>query len=156
MGLDPGPSTMMHRSEEIRLLLHRDLDVNDAAEEPSTIATRWARCCREGPASGWQAGGITFIQRFASSLALNVHFHSLLLDGVYVTCPDGTVRFVPLPPPTNEDIVILTKKVGCRVRQALRRAGKCLDELDPEPDCCSRLESDLAVLTSRGPARRER
>lgn len=79
-------------------------------------------------------GGITVIQRFASSLALNVHFHSLLLDGVYTLREDGTVRFVPLPPPTDEEIVALTKKVGRSMRRALERAGKLLDDLDPNPD----------------------
>jgi len=33
---------------------------------------------------------VTFIQRFGSALNLNVHFHMLFLDGVYVTrCHDG-------------------------------------------------------------------
>ena len=30
-----------------------------------------------------QCGAVTFIQRFGSALNLNVHFHTLALDGVY-------------------------------------------------------------------------
>jgi ribosomal protein S27E len=37
-----------------------------------------------------RTGAVTFIQRFGSALNLNVHFHMLFLDGVYVTrCHDG-------------------------------------------------------------------
>ncbi|MCX4240579.1 transposase, partial [Paraliomyxa miuraensis] len=91
-------------------------------------------------------GGITVIQRFASSLALNVHFHSVLLDGVYTVREDGTVRFFPLPPPTDEEIVTVTKKVGRSVRRALARAGKLLDDLDPEPDSLAMDDPALATL----------
>jgi ribosomal protein S27E len=41
-----------------------------------------------------QAGAVTLIQRFGSALNLNVHFHMLFLDGVYVVeRPDGSLRF---------------------------------------------------------------
>ena len=53
-------------------------------------------------------GGVTFIQRFASSLAGNVHFHSVFFDGVYTKRDDGSTRFVPLPPPTDGEVVTLT------------------------------------------------
>ena len=43
-------------------------------------------------------GGITFIQRFSGSLSLNIHFHSLFIDGVYKETDTG-VRFFVLPPP---------------------------------------------------------
>lgn len=87
---------------------------------------------RHGVING-KPGGITFIQRFASSLALNVHFHSLILDGVYEVRDDGAARFVPLPPPTDEQVAALTKKVGRSVRRALARAGKLLDDSIPSP-----------------------
>jgi hypothetical protein len=91
-------------------------------------------------------GGITVIQRFASLLALNVHFHSLVFDGVYTVREDGAVRFIPLPPPTDEEIVALTKKVGRTVLRALERAGKLLDDLDPEPDSLAVDDPTLAAL----------
>ena len=30
-----------------------------------------------------QCGAVTFVQRFGDALNLNVHFHSLVLDGIY-------------------------------------------------------------------------
>ena len=40
-----------------------------------------------------QAGAVTLIQRFGSALNVNVHFHMLFLDGVYIERPDGSLRF---------------------------------------------------------------
>ncbi len=37
-------------------------------------------------------GAVTLIQCFGSALNLNVHFHMLFLDGVYVERPDGSLR----------------------------------------------------------------
>ncbi len=37
-------------------------------------------------------GAITLSQRFGSTLNLNIHFHMLFLDGVYVNQPDGAAR----------------------------------------------------------------
>lgn len=58
------------------------------------------------------------IQRFSSSLAVNVHFHSVFFDGVYTVREDGAVRFVPVPAPTDEEVVALTRKVGRSIRRA--------------------------------------
>jgi len=41
-----------------------------------------------------KTGGITLIQHFGSALNLNVHFHILLLDGVYTTNRYGKQRFL--------------------------------------------------------------
>jgi len=50
-------------------------------------------------------GGVTAIQRFSSSLQLNVHFHTLFLDGVYVPGErPGSLCFIPLPPPTDNEV----------------------------------------------------
>ena len=40
-----------------------------------------------------RTGAVTLIQRFGSALNLNVHFHMLFLDGVYVERPDGSLLF---------------------------------------------------------------
>jgi hypothetical protein len=36
---------------------------------------------------------VSLIQRFGSALNLNIHFHVLFLDGVYVDHSNGTARF---------------------------------------------------------------
>ena len=48
-------------------------------------------------------GAITVVQRASSHLALNVHFHTLAADGVFVEVGDE-VEFRELPPPSEEEI----------------------------------------------------
>ncbi len=47
------------------------------------------------PASNRKArcGAVTFVQRFGNALNLNVHFHTLALDGIYVGDVDGNLTF---------------------------------------------------------------
>ncbi len=48
-------------------------------------------------------GAVTLIQRFGSALNLDIHFHMLFLDGVYVERPDGSLRFRRVKAPTRND-----------------------------------------------------
>jgi hypothetical protein len=48
-----------------------------------------------------RTGAVTLIQRFGSALNLNLHFHMLFLDGVYVDRLDGSARFRWVSPPTT-------------------------------------------------------
>ena len=54
--------------------------------------------------AGGEYGAVTFVQRFGDALNLNVHFHSLLLDGVYAAGPNSALRFDPLPPPGDTEV----------------------------------------------------
>jgi hypothetical protein len=54
-----------------------------------------------------QCGAVTFVQRLGGALNLNVHFHTLALDGAYDT-EDG-MRFRPLPPPDDDDVARVTR-----------------------------------------------
>lgn len=51
-----------------------------------------------------QCGAVTFLQRFGSAMNLNLHFHTLALDGAYPYVGGwGEVpRFFALPPRHNE------------------------------------------------------
>ena len=60
-------------------------------------------------------GAVTFVQRFGSALDLNVHFHALLPDGVFVEREDG-MGFVEIEP-MDEEVQAITMKV---VRRILR------------------------------------
>jgi hypothetical protein len=40
-----------------------------------------------------RSGAVTFVQRFGSSLSLNVHFHLVVLDGLYTREPHGRLGF---------------------------------------------------------------
>ena len=78
---------------------------------------------REGIADG-QCGAITVIQRFGSALNVNLHLHSLVLDGVYTRpAPEAALVFHPLPAPTDEEIAKLLERVRAGVERLLRRRG---------------------------------
>jgi hypothetical protein len=62
---------------------------------------------------------LTVVQRFGSSLNLNVHFHVIAMDGVYAERPDGTMLFHPLPAPRDEDIARLARAVCRKVTRYL-------------------------------------
>ena len=71
-----------------------------------------------------RCGGIAVVQRFGSACELNVHFHTLVFDGVYVyevtiDCP----QFRPLPAPTAAELEGVTRAVARKTRCVLRRAG---------------------------------
>jgi putative transposase len=52
-----------------------------------------------------RTGAVMFIQRFGSALNLNVHFHMLFLDGVYIDdIKSGGQRFVAVSKHCPEDI----------------------------------------------------
>jgi len=71
-----------------------------------------------------QTGAVTLIQRFGSALNLNIHFHMLFLDGVYI---DGSnrhpVRFRRVKAPTRGELVQLTLTIAHRVARYLERQG---------------------------------
>ncbi|MGB8294628.1 MAG: transposase zinc-binding domain-containing protein, partial [Polyangia bacterium] len=66
-----------------------------------------------------QTGSLTVVQRFGSSLNLNVHFHAIVMDGVYAEQPDGTMLFHPLPAPSDENIARMARAVCRKVTRYL-------------------------------------
>ncbi len=87
-----------------------------------------------------RAGAVTLIQRFGSALNLNIHFHMLFLDGVYVERPDGSLRFRWVRAPTNAELTQLTHTLASRVGRFLERQG--LLERDAENSYLSGEEVD--------------
>jgi hypothetical protein len=75
-----------------------------------------------------RTGAVTLIQRFGRSgapaaLNLNIHFHMLFLDGVYVDRLDGTARFRWVRSPTSQELTQLAQTIGHRVSRFLERQG---------------------------------
>ena len=70
-----------------------------------------------------RTGVVTLIQRFGSALNLNVHFHMLFLDGVYVDGPPGLARFRWVKAPTTEELNQLAHTIAHRVGRFLERQG---------------------------------
>jgi hypothetical protein len=100
------------------------------ARERFGASARDARC-----------GAVSFVQRFGDALNLNVHFHSLVLDGVYLAGPDGP-RFRPLPPPSDAEVERIVATFAHRLVRLLERCG--LPEADPTE--ADPLASDESVL----------
>jgi len=77
-------------------------------------------------------GSVTFIQRFGSAMNLNLHFHVVFLEGVYVdrTAQGLRPRVVTAEPPTDVDITAVVQKISHRVIRMLRRLGYLEADLD--------------------------
>ena len=92
-----------------------------------------------GPTLG---GAVTFVQRFGGALNLNVHFHTLVLDGTYRSEEnDPTLRFNPAPPPESEELERVLKRVVRGIFRVIERRG-----LGDEPDQLSEDDPLLAQL----------
>jgi hypothetical protein len=71
-----------------------------------------------------RTGAVTLIQRFGSALNLNLHFHMLFLDGVYVDGAKGSsTRFRWVKAPTSAELTHLTHTIAQRVGRFLERQG---------------------------------
>jgi hypothetical protein len=70
-----------------------------------------------------RTGAVTLIQRFGSALNLNIHFHMLFLDGVYLDHPNGTVRFRWVKASTSQELTQLAHTIAHRVGRFLERQG---------------------------------
>ena len=83
---------------------------------------------------------MTFVQRFGDALNLNVHFHALVLDGVYSETEDGTLLFHPAGPPSDDEVARVAGRVARRVKVLLARRAEA-GEFDAEPDDADLLPS---------------
>jgi hypothetical protein len=74
------------------------------------------------------SGAVTLIQRFGSAANLNIHFHCLVLDGVYRCDTDGEPVFVEVPAPTDEALQTVLHKIITRTMKLLTRRGVLVEE----------------------------
>jgi hypothetical protein len=87
------------------------------------------------PARSQRARGaaIAFWQRFSSSLELAPHLHALLPDGVFARAsadPEARPRFHRLPPPTDDDVHTLLRRIARRTVALLQRRGRLDEQVD--------------------------
>jgi hypothetical protein len=70
-------------------------------------------------------GSVTFLQRFGSALNVNLHFHCVFIEGVYLDRTDAgrKPRFLAGEPPSNTDVAAVVQKISRRVIRTLRRLG---------------------------------
>jgi Putative transposase/Transposase zinc-binding domain len=77
-------------------------------------------------------GSVTFLQRFGSALHVNLHFHCVFMEGVYLDRTTGGLkpRFLASEPPPDGDITTILQKISRRVIRQLRRLGYLETGLD--------------------------
>jgi len=76
-----------------------------------------------------KTGSVTVIQRFGSALNLNVHFHVLMLDGLYEET-DGRLVFHRCPSLLTRHVETLVVDVATRAERWLHK-----QDSDDDPDC---------------------
>ena len=83
-----------------------------------------------------RTGSVTVVQRFGGALNLNVHFHTLLLDGVYARdAQSGRLRWHRVGHPSTRTIEQLVVRIADRAEEWLSEQGYGTDEeAEPDPD----------------------
>jgi len=66
---------------------------------------------------------LTLIQRFGSALNLNIHFHMIFLDGVYVPVEGAAPVFRHVPAPTGTELQELVQQIAVRIGRVLEQRG---------------------------------
>lgn len=69
-----------------------------------------------------QSGTVTLVQRFGGSANLNIHFHTLVIEGVY-RGEGGQALFHELQAPSNEEVKAVLGQIQSRVVRHLKRRG---------------------------------
>jgi hypothetical protein len=96
-------------------------------------------------------GSITFVQTFGSALNLNVHFHALVPDGVFIDTPvEQPITLLELPFVTQADVESLMLKIARRViRFAEKTAGELFHGDDPDALASAQAQAAMAGVQSR-------
>jgi hypothetical protein len=110
-----------------------------------------------------ETGGVTFVQRFGSSLNLNVHFHSVVIEGVFNVSQsngqddNGKPKYFQQAGPDDANVGEILACIVKRTLKVLRNSGYLNKEgepcefpakLDPDFDAPSSL-ADAVFASSR-------
>jgi len=102
------------------------------------------RAARRGIRGG-RGGAVTAIQRFGSAVNLNVHFHTLAVQGVFIDDGSGGLCFVPNPEPSELEVEKLLLSVARRITRLVKRRGIDLDRPQDE-EAIDALASESPLL----------
>jgi len=83
----------------------------------------YARGTRARGIDGGQTGMVTALQRAGGALNTNLHFHTLVLDGVFTEAPGGALTFHPAPGPSDVEVAAALATIRHRVHRLLVRHG---------------------------------
>ncbi len=93
---------------------------------------------------GGRTGSVTVMQRAGSGLNVNVHFHTLVLDGVFTEAPGGALAFHPAPGPSDAEVAAALATIRRRVQRLLVCRG--LEPADDATGPADRLADACPVL----------
>jgi len=102
-------------------------------------------------------GAVTSIQFGGSFATANLHFHTIVPEGVWQERADGSVTFHPLPPPTDDEVLAITMRIVRGVARLLDRRDEPDAGDDDEPDALDLARAEALKLplpsspTSRTP-----
>ncbi len=68
-------------------------------------------------------GAVTLIQRFGSALNLDVHFHMIFVDGVYLTDGAELPVFRHVPSPGTAELQVVVQNIAERIGRLLEKRG---------------------------------
>jgi hypothetical protein len=112
------------------------------------------RARRLGVRAG-QGGAVTVIQRFGGGLQLNLHLHTLVLEGVFLESDAGVLRFQPLAAPTDSEVARLLATLHRRILRLLCRRGLDAEaSADVGPDPLAEESAALSAVASASVAGR--
>jgi hypothetical protein len=141
---------------ELRRLAARTADVLTALGRifvDAVFARYRGRAKDEGVADA-QCGAINFVQRFGSSVNLHVHFHLVVIDGVFTRDAQGGVRFHPARPPLREELEAVVQRVETRATAWLRRRGhldeRPLEARSNEASVQTAMDACVSIAMGRG------
>jgi hypothetical protein len=104
----------------------------------------YRRGARARGIDGGQTGMVTALQRAGGALNANLHFHTLVLDGVFTAGPEGALTFHPAPGPSDAEVAAALATIRHRVRRLLVRHG--LEPADDATGPADRLAEESPVL----------
>ena len=87
---------------------------------------------------------VTALQRTGSGLNTNLHFHTLVLDGVFMEAPGGALVFQPAPAPSDAEVAAVLATIRQRVQRLLVRRG--LEPADEATGPADPLANESPVL----------
>jgi hypothetical protein len=136
----------------IRYLLAHDVTLcRDVLDAFVGAVFRWQKAKAKmelGLASVRQAhpAAVTVVHRASSHLALNVHFHSLVADGVFVQpTVDEPPEFRALPAPTRGEVMSVAWEVCTKTLKLLKQRGLWM-EMDSGDDRFAQEQPGLAQI----------
>jgi len=104
----------------------------------------YTRGARARGVPGGRTGSVTVVQRAGSGLNVNLHFHTLVLDGVFTEEPRRALAFHPAPAPTDAEVAAALATIRYRVQRLLVRRG--LEPADDATGPADRLADESPVL----------